>query len=67
MTKVMLQEQKNRKLFHIELLRVIACFFVVFNHTEHHGYYLFSTYPDNSGSVFGSMSIKEDCVTFNGL
>lgn len=48
MTEQRLYDKKQRKLFHIELLRIIACFFVIYTHTEYHGYYLFSTYPDNT-------------------
>lgn len=38
---------KNKKL-HIELLRIIACFFVIFVHTNAGGYLLFSDYPMHS-------------------
>lgn len=33
---------------HIEFMRIIACFFVIFTHTRSQGYFLFSLYtPDN--------------------
>ena len=32
----------------IELMRIIACFFVIFNHTETNGYFLFSLYDKHS-------------------
>ena len=44
----MVQPAKKQKLLHIELIRLVSCFFVIFTHTEYHGYYLFSTYADTS-------------------
>ncbi len=38
---------KNKKL-HLELLRIIACFFVIFNHTGANGYELYAAYPTQS-------------------
>lgn len=32
----------------IDLLRIIACFFVIFNHTGNSGFFLFSLYPTNT-------------------
>ena len=36
--------KSNNKKIHIELLRIIACFFVIFNHTDDNGFFLFSQY-----------------------
>lgn len=37
----------NKKLY-LEVLRIIACFFVIFNHTGNEGFFLFSLYPTTS-------------------
>lgn len=42
---------KNKKL-HLELLRIIACFFVIFNHTGGRGHGLFETYPLGSAEYW---------------
>jgi len=55
---------KAKKL-HLELLRIVACFFVIFNHTDDRGYLLFAAYPVQSAeywiylfvSVFCKMSV----------
>ena len=36
-------EQRNKKIY-IEILRIIACFCVIFNHTSYDGFFLFSNY-----------------------
>ncbi len=48
MKEKMVQSANKQKLLHIELIRLVACFFVIFTHTEYRGYYLFSTYADTS-------------------
>ena len=40
---------ENRRNLDIELIRIIACFFVIFNHTGENGFFLFSL--QNRGSV----------------
>lgn len=39
-----MKENKNNKLIHLEVMRIIAIFFVVFNHTGKSGFFLFSQY-----------------------
>lgn len=34
--------QKNKKYTYIEIMRIIAIFFVIFNHTGNKGFFLFS-------------------------
>ena len=43
----MLKENK-RNLLHIELLRIMAAYFVIFNHTKGKGFFLFSIYERGS-------------------
>ena len=43
--EINIKEQKDVSL---ELLRIIACFFVIFNHTAKHGFFLFSLYSNHS-------------------
>ena len=40
---------ENQRHLDIELIRIIACFFVIFNHTGENGFFLFSL--QNRGSV----------------
>ena len=39
---------KKAKLVHIEILRILAIFFVIFNHTGKDGYFLFSEFSASS-------------------
>ena len=43
----MVQDNK-RNLLHIELIRIIAAYFVIFNHTNDRGFFLFSVYERGS-------------------
>lgn len=43
----MIQDNK-RNLLHIELIRIIAACFVIFNHTGKRGFFLFSVYERGS-------------------
>lgn len=38
----------SRKHLDIEMMRILAAFFVIFNHTGNHAYFLFSLYPMHS-------------------
>lgn len=40
--------KQSTKKINIEFLRIIACFFVIFNHTEGKGFLLFTQYNNNS-------------------
>ena len=41
-------KQSHQRLLHIEILRIIAAFFVIFNHTGDYGYTLFQLYERSS-------------------
>ena len=41
-------ENAKRNLLHIEVIRLIAAFFVIFNHLAGEGYTLFLAYPPSS-------------------
>ena len=41
-------EKIQRKKMYIEFIRIIAGFFVIFNHTRERGFFLFASYPENS-------------------
>lgn len=45
----------------IDLLRIIAFFFVIFNHTEDRGFFLFSLYPSNSIQYWVYMFVSVFC------
>ena len=47
--------QKN-KMIHMEILRIIAALFVIFNHSSMHGYFLFSLYPFATRPYFSYMA-----------
>ena len=38
---------KTKKVY-LEIMRIIAVFFVIFNHTSNNGFFLFSLHPTNS-------------------
>ncbi|MCR4772076.1 MAG: acyltransferase family protein [Oscillospiraceae bacterium] len=50
---------QNGKKLHIEVMRVAACFFVIFNHTGDNGYFLFSIFPPESVQywLYGFVSV----------
>lgn len=50
-----MEKTKSNKLIHIELLRIIAAFLVIFNHTGPNGYFLFSFYPFATMPYFAYM------------
>lgn len=41
-------QTEKRSLLHIEIIRIIAAFFVIFNHTGNYGFSLFTQYPPDS-------------------
>lgn len=45
----------------IELMRIIACFFVIFNHTGNRGYFLFSLYDMNRIQFWMYMMVSVFC------
>lgn len=42
------KQGENNKYIHIEVLRILAIFFVIFNHTGNNGFFLFANRPVNS-------------------
>lgn len=53
--------KKKRNLLHIECMRILAAFFVIFNHTEGNGYFLFAECPRGSFLYWLYMSISVFC------
>lgn len=47
-------EKKEKKLY-LEIMRIFACFFVIFNHTSHDGFFLFSQRTWGSAHFFIEM------------
>ncbi len=54
-------QNSNRNYLYIEILRIIACFFVIFNHTYTKGFMLFSTRQIGSLSYWIYMFISVFC------
>lgn len=55
------QKQDSKKMIHIELLRIIAAFLVIFNHTGDKGYFLFSQYDTSTIQYWLYMTISVLC------
>lgn len=53
--------KQNNKLIHIELLRILAAFLVIFNHTGSKGYFLFASYPFATMPYFIYMAFSVFC------
>ena len=49
------------ELIHIEIIRIIAAFLVIFNHTGSKGYFLFASYPFGTLPYFIYMSLTVFC------
>lgn len=56
----MIQDNK-RNLLHIELIRIIAAYFVIFNHTGKRGFFLFSVYERGSLQYWVYMILSIFC------
>lgn len=54
-------KSNSQKDISLEVMRVIAMFFVIFNHTQEHGFVLFSTYEPNSVQFWLYMPISILC------
>ena len=52
---------QNQRHLDIELIRIIACFFVIFNHTGEDGFFLFSRYDWKSISFWIYLMISIFC------
>ena len=53
--------EKRQKSLYLEIMRIFACFFVIFNHTEHYGFFLFSQRPVGGIQFFVYMFISIFC------
>lgn len=53
--------EEKKKLIYLEIIRIIAIFLVIFNHTGAKGFFLFSTYPFGSIQYFICMAFSVFC------
>lgn len=51
----------EKKRIHIEAIRIVACFFVIFNHTGLDGFFLFSNYPANTFQYWIYLILSISC------
>ena len=51
----------KEKLLHIEIIRILAIFLVIFNHTGKNGYFLFASYPFATMPYFIYMTFSVFC------
>lgn len=54
-------ELKKPKYLYLELLRIVSIFFVIFNHTQDNGYFLFSRYSSNDIAYWFYLMISIFC------
>lgn len=54
-------EKTQQKKIYIEFIRIIASFFVIFNHTRERGFFLFASYPENSIQYWLYMFLSVFC------
>ena len=52
---------KNRYYLHIEVMRIVAAYFVIFNHTGKEGFLLFSTVPAGGAGFWASLLLSVFC------
>lgn len=52
---------KKRNLLHIEVIRIIAAYFVIFNHTTSNGFFLFAKYDRGSLPYWVYMTLSVFC------
>ncbi len=55
------QTDKKEKYIYLEVLRIIAIFFVIFNHTQYKGFFLFASMPIGSFKFWLYMFISVFC------
>ncbi len=53
--------EKNKKQVYLEVLRIFAIFFVIYNHTRDQGFYLYATLNDYSFQYFLSLVLSLVC------
>ena len=46
---------------HLEIMRIVAIFFVIFNHTAKNGFWLFSLYPPDSFQYWTYLFLSVFC------
>lgn len=51
----------SNKHLDIELMRILACFFVIYNHTGVQGFYLFSLYDSSSSTYLMGLFLSVFC------
>lgn len=51
----------KREHIFLDVLRIIACFFVIYNHTSNQGFFLFAQYPIGSTKFFMYMPLSICC------
>lgn len=56
-----MRKLEKRNLLHIEFMRIIAAYLVIFNHTQKKGFFLFSCFNRGSMKYWGYMSISIFC------
>lgn len=54
-------EKAQKKKLYIEFIRIVAIFFVIFNHTMERGFFLFSVYPEHSVQYWLYMMLSVFC------
>lgn len=53
--------KEKEYLLHIEAIRILAIFFVIFNHTAERGFFLFAMYPNTDIQYWIYMGISVFC------
>ena len=53
--------KEKKYLLHIEAIRILAIFFVIFNHTAERGFFLFAMYPNTDIQYWIYMGISVFC------
>ena len=53
--------EKKEKRIYFEVMRIVACFFVIFNHTSVNGYFLFSTREPGSAHFWIELFVSVFC------
>lgn len=55
-------KERRQRAVYFDIMRIVACFFVIFNHTNQKGFFLFSTYPWGSARYWICMAISVFCT-----
>lgn len=57
----MQKTESKHKMIHLEILRIFAVFWVIFNHTNERGFFLFSTRPEGGPAFWIDLFISVFC------